>query len=297
MSSLVFDSVFGDFLYPEERNPATTTESNIPSFFSGVETIDEDLLRQWASIRVPPSFLFEKYVDIETQCQHAYVLLTLTIERLKAILGSLTTALNIEQAEIVSADARALFAHTLPLQQFENVLSFVLLIIGSRLIGISLGEQFILEGLPENQTELCNMLDQLIMGIRQVGLGGDQAAQAYAQAVDNLLDLLIHEKMHNLGLASWSQGDAEAYIGDHFVPSIQRLMMPFESSGGNVVRSNEKTKPSDISNSSLMPEVQFWVTRAMEKMAKIMSKRLYDLILDGRVEEDASLATDLQVRG
>lgn len=74
-------------------------------------------------------------------------------------------------------------------------------------------------------------------------------------------------------------------------------MMPFESSGGNVVRSNEKTKPSDISNSSLMPEVQFWVTRAMEKMAKIMSKRLYDLILDGRVEEDASLATDLQVRG
>jgi len=190
----------------------------------------------------------------------------------------------------------ALFAQSLPLDRYENALSFELYTYGRVILGISPTERR--KNASSNPSKVVKdrglrAIYALYTAADSVGLAGDGLQRAFAIAVDKLLDSYVRQNFGNIKPSGRSNRsvlpELHGAISRDFAPFVSRLMALL-----NGVEPQSYHEDADV----LMPDrmLESWQAAALDKIGQIRSIQILDILQTQR--KDASvpvLLEDLQV--
>ncbi|KAF1920538.1 hypothetical protein BDU57DRAFT_508901 [Ampelomyces quisqualis] len=176
-------------------------------------------------------------------------------------------------------DVHAVFSHCLPAQRFSKTLSYVLYDAGCRLFRVYIRQ----DGLqppatPELATEFRRRMTNLLQGLERVGLGGDCAQQAFAHAMNKLLDSFITS--HYLKVDWYSKKSVvphlRMWIEKGFCPLVELVLECLK-----------------CEQSSVLPtEVTTWQEMALSRLGRSRIDSLFDFVMNW----DKSLGAVLDIK-
>ncbi|KAF1843904.1 uncharacterized protein K460DRAFT_368772 [Cucurbitaria berberidis CBS 394.84] len=164
-------------------------------------------------------------------------------------------------------DLHAIFAHCLPSQRYTKSLSYVLYDAGCRLFRIYIRHDGIQPRMtPENTREFRQRMTTLLQGLERVGLGGDSAQEAFAHAMNKLLDSFITS--HYLKVDWYSKKSIvphlKMWIQDGFCPLVELVL--------ECLRCEQ---------SSILPtEVSAWQEMALGRLGRARVDSLFDFVIN-----------------
>ncbi|KAF2175036.1 hypothetical protein K469DRAFT_703357 [Zopfia rhizophila CBS 207.26] len=176
-------------------------------------------------------------------------------------------------------DIHAVFAHCLPPHRFSKTLSYILYDGGCRLFRIYVRRDGVhANTTPENTRAFRDRMTNLLRGLEQVGLGGDNAQKAFAHAMDKLMDSFIVS--HYLKVDWFSKKSIvphlRMWIKDGFNPLIQLIMECLRCDSSDV-------QPT---------ELQQWQEMALGRLGRARVENLFDFVINW----DKSLGAILDIK-
>ncbi|GME34924.1 Cullin binding protein [Neofusicoccum parvum] len=176
-------------------------------------------------------------------------------------------------------DLHAIVMHALPQQRFAKTLAFVLYDAGCRLFGLSAEDRWVRRGSDaEDGRQVQQRVSELLRELRAVGLGGDQAQRAAAQAMDSLMESFIsshHMKVDWYGRKPVTRVLRE-WVKDGYSPYIKEIL--------TCLTGDEEVFEAN--------EVQQWTTMAVGRLGRARVENLFDYI----VNWDRSLGAILDLK-
>lgn len=177
-------------------------------------------------------------------------------------------------------DLHGLFAHALPPQRLSKTLSYVLYNGGCRLFRVYVdnGLGFVGGDMADDIPKLRAAIMQLLRGLQDVGLGGEQAQKAFAHAMDKLMGSFIVS--HYMKVDWYSRksiiGHLRQWVKDGFSPLVRQVMECLAD------------EPSSIQ----MSDVQQWQDMAIGRLGRARVENLFDFIINW----DKSLGAILDIK-
>ncbi|KAB2569952.1 Anaphase-promoting complex subunit 2 [Lasiodiplodia theobromae] len=176
-------------------------------------------------------------------------------------------------------DLHAIVMHALPQQRFAKTLAWVLFDAGCRLFGLEKEDQWYRGGEEIEEGQIVReRVAGLLRELRDVGLGGDQAQRAAAQAMDSLMDAFIgshHMKVDWYGRKPMTRVLRE-WIKDGYSPFIREIL--------SCLTGDEEMFEAN--------EVQQWTNMAIGRLGRARVENLFDYI----VNWDRSLGAILDLK-
>ncbi|OCK84903.1 hypothetical protein K432DRAFT_400755 [Lepidopterella palustris CBS 459.81] len=174
----------------------------------------------------------------------------------------------------------ALFVHSLPSQRFSKTLSYVLYNSGCRLFRIYVDKGNAIPGdeTIENIPVLRTAIMQLLRGLHEVGLGGEQAQKAFAHAMDKLMGSFIVS--HYMKVDWYARKSVIAHlrqwVKDGFSTLVRQVMdcLKEESSSLHAI------------------ELQQWQDMAIGRLGRSRVENLFDFVINW----DRSLGAILDIK-
>lgn len=166
-------------------------------------------------------------------------------------------------------ELHAIAMHALQQQRFAKTLGWVLLDAGCRLFGLGREDSWLgLEVDGEERDDATTVRERvagLLRGLREVGLGGDQAQRAAAQAMDKLMDEFIgshHVKVDWYGRKPVTRVLRE-WVKDGYGPFIMEIL--------SCLTGNEEVFEAN--------EIQQWTSMAIGRLGRARVENLFDYIV------------------
>ncbi|KAH6637579.1 hypothetical protein C7974DRAFT_355225 [Boeremia exigua] len=164
-------------------------------------------------------------------------------------------------------DLHALFAHCIAPQRFSKTLSYVLYDAGCRLFRIYTRQDGVQpSAAPEDTTEFRQRMTTLLQGLERVGLGGEKAQKAFAQAMNKLLDSFINS--HYMKVDWYSRKSVvpqlNMWIHDGFCPLVELVL--------ECLRCEQST--------ILPTEITSWQEIALGRLGRVRVDNLFDFIIN-----------------
>ncbi|KAI1663646.1 Anaphase promoting complex protein [Pyrenophora tritici-repentis] len=192
--------------------------------------------------------------------------------------ASNTTTRSSRPTQVVESDAgsvadckfrreiQAVFAHCLPLQRYSKTLSYVLYDAGCKIFRIYNRQDGVEpSAMPESTQETRKRMTTLLQGLERVGLGGDSAQNAFAHAMNKLLDSFITS--HYLKVDWYSKKSSvpqlKLWIQDGFCPLVELVLACLE-----------------CEQSSILPtEITSWQEMALGRLGRSRVDNLFDFVI------------------
>ena len=170
--------------------------------------------------------------------------------------------------------------HSLPSQRFSKTLSYVLYDGGCRLFRIYVDKEdgIATTGPAEDIPSLRKSIMQLLHGLQEVGLGGDQAQKAFAHAMDRLMSsFIVSHYMKVDWYARKSVGQhLRQWVKDGFSPLVRQVIDCLKDESGSIQTT----------------EVQQWQDMAIGRLGRARVENLFDFIINW----DRSLGAILDIK-
>ncbi|KAF2803702.1 uncharacterized protein BDZ99DRAFT_452733 [Mytilinidion resinicola] len=177
-------------------------------------------------------------------------------------------------------DLHGLFAHALPPQRFSKTLSYVLYNGGCRLFRVYVdnGLGFVGGDALDDVPKLRNGILQLLRGLQDVGLGGEQAQKAFAHAMDKLMGSFIVSHYMKVDWFSRKSiiNHLRQWVKDGFSPLVRQVM--------EVLADEPKSVQAN--------DVQQWQDMAIGRLGRARVENLFDFIINW----DKSLGAILDIK-
>ncbi|KAJ9666519.1 hypothetical protein H2201_003442 [Coniosporium apollinis] len=177
-------------------------------------------------------------------------------------------------------DLDAVITHSIPLQLVSKALSYVLFDAGCRIFDIHPNQAEPKKPAREDVLHARNRTVRLLRGLREVGLAGDQAQRAFAQAMDKLLGQFIvshHMKVDWYGRAPVTK-KLRQWVKEGFAPFATEVM--------ECLSAGETPLPFGPL------EIQQWQDMATQRLGRARVDNLFDYV----VNWDRSLGAILDLK-
>ncbi|KAF1956477.1 hypothetical protein CC80DRAFT_525344 [Byssothecium circinans] len=124
-------------------------------------------------------------------------------------------------------EIHAAFAHSLPPKRFSKTLSHVLYDAGCRLFRFYVRHDSMqTSATPENSKEVRDRMTMLLIGLENVGLGGDKAQRAFAHAMNKIIDTFIGSHYVKVDWPTKRSvvQDMRNWVENGFVPLVELVL-------------------------------------------------------------------------
>lgn len=135
----------------------------------------------------------------------------------------------------------------------------------------------------------------LVDGLRPCFLYDKRVAIAYARATDTLMTFYVQRKRGSHG-SQLSTVDFETLFKTDFAPKLHALMLLVDSLHDDALDLDQSPLLLDMQpDVPEPPSVMRIVELGMDKLALLMGKRLYSMIVEGEIENNEDLMLDYRV--
>ncbi|KAF2011720.1 hypothetical protein BU24DRAFT_377110 [Aaosphaeria arxii CBS 175.79] len=174
-------------------------------------------------------------------------------------------------------EVNAIFVHCLPPKRYIKTLSYALYEAGCRMFRIYLRQDEMQEDLTMNPARTRERLVSLLRGLERVGLGGEPAQQAFAHAMDKIMNSFISS--HYLKVDWFDKQPVvpqlRLFIRDGFYPHVKLVM--------ECLNCDSTVQPT---------ELQSWQDMALSRLGRARVDTMFDFVINW----DHSLGAILDIK-
>lgn len=191
----------------------------------------------------------------------------------KDVTSSSTTTVNTDPA--AQKYFHAYFARLIPQQRYINALGLLVYVTGLRVTGLYDSRNYEVRGLPNDSEGAQKTLIAVMTALENVSLGGDRIEQAWAIAVNRLIDCEVAQESAQRSHGKPIRRSLEETMEDSVMPWISLMK---ERRGSHRRAHGRHTHTTDPSQD---PIKQLLNQASIDKMGRAKAQDLCDAIIDG----------------
>lgn len=167
------------------------------------------------------------------------------------------------------------YAHLVPHKRFVDALSLLIYVTGLRAFGLRDTRNYLIQGLPSHADNAQETLRAVLAALEDVGLGGEDMEQAWAVAMDKLIDREVARQSAQRPSSGSYHDSIAGKMKDAFLPWMYRMRDQQESHQDFYGASSSPLE------TALHPVEDLLKSVSIDKMGRSKARDLCNSIING----------------